>query len=87
MRTSLTKVTVGDYIYRMPGFLESVNVTVNQDSSWEIQDGYQMPHYVDVNITFRPIHNEIPQRVKSNDDKRLILYTNTSAAGAPNLPS
>jgi hypothetical protein len=87
MRTSLTKVTVGDYIYRMPGFLESVNVTVNQDSSWEIQEGYQMPHYVDVNITFRPIHKEIPKRVKSPSDKRLILYTNASVAGAPNLPS
>jgi hypothetical protein len=87
MRTSLTRVTVGDYIYRMPGFLESVNVTVNQDSSWEIQNNYQMPHYVDVAVTFRPIHEEIPKKVKSPSDKRLILYTNASGTGTPSLPS
>lgn len=79
MRTSLTRVTVGDYLYRMPGFLESINVTTNQDSSWEIEQGYQMPHYVDVNITFRPIHEEVPKRViqsQTTSQNRLILYNN-----------
>jgi hypothetical protein len=76
MRTSLTRVTIGDYIYRMPGLLESVNVTVNQDSSWEIENGNQMPHYVDVAVTFRPIHEEVPVRVKNDNDRRLLLYNN-----------
>ena len=76
MRTSLTRVTIGDYLYRVPGFIESVNVTVNQDSSWEIEDGYQLPHYVDVAMTFRPIHEEIPTRVtqKNVGNKNSILY-------------
>jgi len=64
MRTSLTRVTVGDYIYRMPGFIESVSITVNQDSSWEINEGNQVPHYLDVAISFKPIHDKIPERVK-----------------------
>jgi hypothetical protein len=76
MRTSLTRVTVGDYLYRVPGFIENVNVTINQDSSWEIEDGYQLPHYADVAITFRPIHEEIPTRVtqKNVGNKNAILY-------------
>lgn len=85
MRTSLTRVTIGDYIYRMPGFLESVNVTTNQDSSWEIEPGKQVPHYVDVNVTFRPIHEDVPKRVKSTDEARLILYNNTNKEAPSNL--
>jgi len=76
MRTSLTRITIGDYIYRMPGLLESINVTVNQDSPWEIENGNQMPHYVDVAVTFRPIHEEVPVRVKNDNDRRLLLYNN-----------
>jgi hypothetical protein len=77
MRTSLIKLTVGDYMRRMPGILESVNITVSQDSSWEIEDNYQLPHYVDVTITFKPIHEELPERVITQENlgnKNRILY-------------
>jgi hypothetical protein len=78
MRTSLTRVTVGDYMYRMPGFIENVNVTIGQDSTWEIEDGKQVPHYVDVNISFRPIHEEIPKRITTGLQslRNTILYNN-----------
>lgn len=85
MRTSLTRVTIGDYLYRAPGFIESVNVTVNQDSSWEIEDGYQLPHYVDVAMTFRPIHEEVPTRVtqKNVGNKNTILYNTVTDNPSP----
>jgi len=38
MRGSVVKLTIGDYLYRVPGFLESVNVTIdNGNTPWEIQ--------------------------------------------------
>lgn len=38
MRGSVVKLTIGDYLYRTPGFLESVNVTIdNSTTPWEIQ--------------------------------------------------
>ena len=62
MRGSVIKLTVGDYLYRMPGILETVNLTIGQDTSWDITDGQQLPHFVDVNITYKPILNELPRR-------------------------
>jgi len=78
MRTSVTRVTVGDYLYRVPGFIESVNITINQDSSWEINNGYQLPHYLDVQITFKPIHETMPERVIARDSPNNIIYNNRS---------
>jgi hypothetical protein len=87
MRTSVTRVTVGDYIYRMPGFIESVNITVNQDSSWEIEEGYQLPHYLDVAITFKPIHDKIPERVSSGGDTQNTIIYNRDTSGQLTYPS
>ena len=37
MRGSVVKLTIGDYLYRIPGFLENVNVTIdNGNTPWEI---------------------------------------------------
>jgi len=65
MRAPLVKVTIGDYLYRMPGFLENVNITVDNTYPWEInlrKELAQLPQVVDVNITFKPILNELPSR-------------------------
>lgn len=36
MRGTIVKLTVGDYLYEMPGFLNSVNYSWQQDYPWEI---------------------------------------------------
>jgi hypothetical protein len=42
MRGNVVRVTIGDYINRMPGFLENVNVTIdNSNTPWEIMLGYR----------------------------------------------
>lgn len=70
LRGSVVRLTIGDYIYRMPGFLESVNVTIdNSTTPWEIKlyknedDVAQLPHVVTVNCSFRPIMDILPARV------------------------
>ena len=67
MRAPIVKVTLGDYLYRVPGFLQSVNVTVDNSTSWEINleestDVQQLPHVLEVQISFKPILDVLPQR-------------------------
>jgi len=67
MRAPIVRVTLGDYLYRVPGFLQSVNVTVDNSTSWEINleesdDVQELPHVLEVGISFKPIHDILPQR-------------------------
>ena len=69
MRGSVVKLTIGDYIYRMPGFLEHVNITIdNTNTSWEIMlnpnetNVAQLPHVVTVTTSFKPIMDILPRR-------------------------
>lgn len=70
MRGNVVKLTIGDYIYRMPGFLENVNVTIdNTNTPWEIllneyseNDVRQLPHMVTVQCSFKPIMDLLPRR-------------------------
>lgn len=71
MRAPVVRVTIGDYLYRMPGFLESVNVTVDNGSPWEVNlennpNLAQLPQVVDVSVAFKPIFDFLPKRVKYN---------------------
>jgi hypothetical protein len=83
MRGNVVNLTIGDYFYRVPGFLENVNVTLNTDVGWEILLGQyaeigvaQLPFVVDVNCTFKPIMNILPRR--ENYEKPYIpLIANT----------
>jgi hypothetical protein len=67
MRAPIVRVTLGDYLYRVPGFLQSVNVTVDNSTSWEINleksaDVQELPHVLEVAIQFKPIHDILPER-------------------------
>ncbi len=74
MRGPLVRLTIGDYIYRLAGFLESVNINIDQNSSWEVDETIgELPHTVMVNISFKPIFNEIPRRVTANDPNGKII--------------
>jgi hypothetical protein len=68
MRAPLVKVTIGDYLYRVPGFLESVNITVDNNAPWEL-DSYELPKVLDVSVSFKPIHDVLPSRVKNVNGK------------------
>ena len=70
MRAPLVKITIGDYLYRMPGLLENVNITVDNGTPWEInldnkEDLAQLPQVVDVSVSFKPILSELPRRAYS----------------------
>lgn len=71
MRGTITKITVGDYIYELPGVLNSVGYTWNPDYPWEIamlepeatgEDTFEqeLPMVMDCQIDFTPIHTFTP---------------------------
>ena len=74
MRGNVVRLTIGDYIYRTPGFLENVNVTIdNSNTSWEIllnefddSDVRQLPHIITVQCNFRPIMDLLPRKESAN---------------------
>lgn len=87
MRAPVIRLTIGDYIYRMPGFLENVNVTIAGDTSWEImldpkETGVaQLPHSVDVSVSFKPIFDLLPQRTTETLTTALITKSDGSILG------
>ena len=88
MRAPVVRLTIGDYFYRTPGFLESVNVTIDGTTSWEINlenstDVAQLPHYVDVNISFKPIFDILPKR--NTELNKAALITNSDGSFLSNI--
>lgn len=69
MRAPLVRVTIGDYLYRVPGFLESVNISVDNNYPWEVNleksqtgDIAQLPQVIDISVSFKPIFDILPKR-------------------------
>jgi hypothetical protein len=80
MKGNYTKMTVGNYLYRQTGVLTNVSYKISNDTPWEIavdepeqgnaasKNLYELPHIIDVTLTFIPIglqnniDNKIPQK-------------------------
>jgi hypothetical protein len=92
MRGTITKITVGDYIYELPGVLNSVGYTWNPDYPWEIamtqpenlgQDDFEqeLPQVMDCQIDFTPIHTFTP-----TTGLKEYITTKTSEGGRNGIP-
>lgn len=72
MQGPLVSLTVGGYIYELPGYIESLSFEIGEDSTWEIgintegkKDSTvaQLSHIVKVNsFSFIPISTYLPQK-------------------------
>ena len=70
MRGTIVKLTLGDYVYELPGIMNSVTYNWNTEYPWEIamtnpEDGgdklmQELPMVLDCNIDFTPIHTFTP---------------------------
>jgi len=83
MRAPVVRITIGDYLYRVPGFIESINVTVDNNYPWEINleksqvgDIAQLPQVLDIAVSFKPIMDILPRRSAIN---KLVEITATDA--------
>ncbi len=80
MRAPLMKLTIGNYIYRLPGFITSLNYNIDPETPWEIAvnepekggdaDMLELPQMINVVCQFTPIHNFLPR--KSHDKSPFI---------------
>jgi hypothetical protein len=77
MRGNLVKFTMGDYLNDLPGFLNSVNITIPPESPFEIainQDGGadssvgELPLIVNVECQFTPIHDFLVEKAQDNNN-------------------
>jgi len=80
-------LTIGDMFVNTPGFFESVNITVPEESSWELVEGKQFPHMCDIALSFTYIGKEIPTMrginfdgIKKTDDNENFQLAGTSNA-------
>ena len=83
MKGNITKLTIGSYFYRIPGFISSLTYTVPEESSWEIafdspeqgaeMDQMEVPRHFNVSLNFTPIHNFAPQLMDGT--KEYALFT------------
>ena len=82
MRAPVIRMTIGDYLYRVPGFLESVNITVDNNYPWEVNleksqtgDIAQLPQVIDISISFKPVFDILPKRASVTDIYRTTVGT------------
>ena len=73
MRGNIHRLTIGGYVYEYPGIIESLDFTIPDDSPWEIgidtagnfdTDVKELPHRVEVAMSFKPISTFLPQTVQ-----------------------
>ena len=48
----LVYLTLGDLFNNTPGFFESVNMSIPESSTWELEDGRQVPHICQLTFQF-----------------------------------
>ena len=72
MRAPMIRLTIGDYLHRVAGLLENVNVTVDNNYPWEInkdnsKDLKQLPQVINVECSFKPIQDFVPRRINTSN--------------------
>ena len=86
MRGNIHKLTIGEYLYRIPGVITSLNYSIQDQYSWEIkmdepergtdEDMMELPHLIDVSVSFKPIFNELPRTITRDNQNIGALISN-----------
>ena len=54
-------LTIGDLFHDTPGYFSGITVTIGENATWELDDGFQIPMYFDVACEFVYIGKYLPQ--------------------------
>lgn len=81
MKGNLIRLTIGDYLSIVPGFITSLNYSIPENASWEIgltqpEKGVdtgvlESPMLIEVSVDFTPIHDFVP-RLSAAKENALI---------------
>lgn len=77
MKAPLLRLTIGDMYNGIYGIFNSFSLTPNGDSFWETEDGYQLPHVVDVSVEFTVIYEPNTAVDSNNNIINLAPTTNS----------
>ena len=71
MRGNISRLTIGEYFYRTPGIITSLNYTIEDSFPWEIKmdqpeggfdkDQMELPQALMVSVSFKPILDVLPR--------------------------
>ena len=71
MKGNIVKLTLGAYLYETPGFIQSMNFDMAEDTPWEIaiddaggadSTVAELPKLIRVTMQFQPIHKFLAQK-------------------------
>lgn len=72
MRGNLSELTIGDFLLYQPGIITNFDMTIDEDSNWEIAldepengqdvDMHELPQLIKCSMTFIPIYNFLPNK-------------------------
>lgn len=93
MMGNLAELTVGDYLHEQTGFIDSIAVSIPENSPYEINIGLdgkpmkdmrQLPMYLTVKMKFTPLHKFRPEiaTIEDGNDKRYIALENKEDGSA-----
>ena len=72
MRGNISELTVGDFIKYQPGIITNLDMSIDEDTQWEIaldepenglnKDMHELPMMLKCSMTFIPIYNFLPRK-------------------------
>jgi len=86
MKGSFVKVTIGDYLSRIPGIVTNVTYNWSTEYPWDIgynsleelaDDQQQLPTVLDCTVGFTPIHSFVPQQGFVPDQENYFITRKT----------
>ena len=82
VETAITRAGKGKKA-EMHGFIKSLSYTFPDESPWEIQDGYIVPKYIQVELGYQVVHSDVPSLdfAKENGGSTFYGINQTSGVG------
>jgi hypothetical protein len=62
------ELSLGSLFINQPGYFNSVNVTIPENSTWEIEHGFELSHLCDISLEFTFIGNKAPSLITNQYD-------------------
>ena len=64
----LVYLTLGDLFNNTPGYFTSVNMSIPENTTWELTDGEQVPHLCSLAFDFTYIGKQVPTMTSKHYD-------------------
>lgn len=61
-------LTIGDMFNNTPGYFSQIDINVEENATWEIDEGFQIPQFFSVNLTFVHIGKVLPTTTSKHYD-------------------